>query len=149
MRLARISGALAAAVIVVASPAAAAFNCYVIVDSSNEVIYQASVPPLDLSDDGAPARDALRARGQQLVIMDADRCPAIDRGRIAGKGGPAPVEEIVAGMRSAVSFGSSGSGTQRAAPNGNGGITLPRITVPRATGGGVSPSGPPSGMSIR
>jgi hypothetical protein len=50
-------------------------------------------------------------------------------------------------MRSAIPYGAT---AQRAQPaTTSGGIVLPRITVPRATGGGISPSGPPSGMSIR
>jgi hypothetical protein len=130
-----------------AAAPAAAVNCYMIVDRSNEVLYQDITSPIDLSDEGAAERDALRRRGQQLVAMDAERCPAIDRGRVAGKGGPATVEEIVAGMRPAASFG-TGATPAGTPPEAAAGIALPRITVPRATGGGMSPSGPPSGMSI-
>jgi hypothetical protein len=130
------------------STPAAGFNCYVIVDGSNEVVYQGALSPVDLSDEGAPARDALRARGQQLIAMDTDNCPAIDRVNLATRGGPATVEEIVAGMRSATPYGTGGSAARQ--PDvARDGIRLPRITVPRATGGGMSTSGPPSGMSIR
>jgi hypothetical protein len=147
MRASRLSCAIAAAAVVVASAPVAAANCYMLVDRTNEVIYQDWISPVDLSDEGAPARDAMRAQGQQLVVMDTGNCPAIDRARVAGKGGPATVEEIVAGMRSAIPYGTA---AQPARPDTTtGGIVLPRITVPRATGGGISPSGPPSGMSIR
>lgn len=151
MRFIEISRALAALAVAVSAPAAA-FNCYMLVDRNNEVIYQGTESPVDLSDDGAPARDALRARGQQLIAMDTERCPAIDRARITSAGGPATVEEIVSAMRPAVSFGTAA--TPAAQPSGSssgseGGIALPRITVPRDTGGGVSTSGIPSGMSIR
>ena len=147
MRGSRISWAVAAAALVVVSTPAAAANCYAIVDRSNEVVYQGALSPVDLSDAGAAARDAMRARGQQLIAMDTDNCPAIDRVNLATRGGPATVEEIVAGMRSTVP---SGTGATPARPDGSsGGIKLPKITVPRATGGGMSPSGPPSGMSIR
>ena len=61
---------------------------------------------------------------------------------------PPTVEEIVAGMRSAVPYGSAVQPSRDETVT-SGGISLPRITVPRATGGGISPSGPPSGMSIR
>jgi hypothetical protein len=125
-----------------------AFNCYAIVDRSNDVVYQGVVSPVDLSDEGAPARAAMRARGQQLIAMDTENCPAIDRARVTGQGGPATVEEIVAGMRSAVPYGSAVQPSRDETVT-SGGISLPRITVPRATGGGISPSGPPSGMSIR
>jgi hypothetical protein len=50
-------------------------------------------------------------------------------------------------MRSAVAYGTAAQ-PARAAANGDG-IKLPQITVPRATGGGMSVGGPPSGMSIR
>jgi len=99
MRGSRISWAAAAAALVVVSTPAAAFNCYAIVDRSNEVIYQGALSPVDLSEDGAPARDALRARGQQLIAMDTDNCPAIDRINLATRGGPATVDEIVASPR--------------------------------------------------
>ena len=149
MRPSRISCAIAAATLTATSAPAAAFNCYLIVDRTNEVVYQDRFAPVDLSDDGAPARDALRARGQQLIVMDTEYCPAIDRARVTGQGGPASVEEIVAGMRSAATYGIGGSRAPTAAANPPAGIVLPRITVPRATGGGMSTSGPPSGMSIR
>ena len=146
MRFTMVSRALAAAAIIGAAAPAAAINCYVIVDRSNEVIYQGTTPPIDLSDEAVAQRDALRQRGQQLIAMDSDRCPAIDRMQIGGLGAPASVEEIVAGMRSVAP-----SGTTASTPpaSSNGGVNLPRITVPRATGGGMSVGGPPSGMSIR
>ena len=59
----------------------------------------------------------------------------------------ATVEEIVAGMRSAAPYGTGGSAARPEVSSD--GIRLPHITVPRATGGGMSTSGPPSGMSIR
>lgn len=148
MRFITASRALAAAAIIVAAAPAVAGNCYVIVDRSNEVIYQGTTPPIDLSDEAATERDALRQHGQQLIAMDSERCPAIDRAQVAGKGGPASVDEIVAGMRSVVPSGAAASG-QAAPASGSGGINLPRITVPRDTGGGMSVGGPPSGMSIR
>ena len=140
--------ALVAVTFALAAAPAAAFNCYLIVDKSNDVTYQGTIPPVDLSDDGVPARNALRARGEQLIVMDTDNCPQVDRGRITGSGAPATVEEIVAGMRSAVPYGSSVNPV-RGDTITAGGITLPRITVPRATGGGMSSNSLPSGMSIR
>ena len=129
--------AVAAAALALVSTSAGAFNCYLIVDRSNEVIYQGALSPVDLSPDGAPAREAMRARGQQLIAMDTDHCPAIDRVNLTTRGGPATVEEIVAGMRSATPYG---TGAPAAGPDGSsGGIRLPQITVPRATGGGNSP----------
>jgi hypothetical protein len=146
MRFVHPARVLALVALASAAAPAAAFECYVIVDRNNEVIYQDPTPPIDLSADGAAARDALRARGQQLITLDTQRCPAIDRGRIAGKGGPATVEDIVAGMRPAIAFGSA---RQPAPANDAGGIVLPDVRPPRATGGGVSVGGPVSGAAIR
>ena len=148
MRGSRICWAVMAFALVAVSTPAAAFNCYAIVDRNNEVIYQGALSPVDLSEEGAATRDALRARGQQLIAMDIDNCPAIDRVNLTTRGGPATVEEIVSGMRSATPYGIGGS-TARQPDVSRDGIRLPQITVPRATGGGVSTSGPPSGMSIR
>lgn len=144
MRVAH-SAALALLALVAAAPAAA-YECYVIVDRNNEVVYQDVTPPIDLSSEGAGSRDSIRARGQQLVTLDTQSCPAIDRGHLTGKGGPASVEEIVAGMRPAVPYGIGGRTAPRTVDNG---IHLPSISVPRATGGGVSVGGPPSGTSVR
>jgi len=148
MRSSSLSCLIAAAALLMASTPAAAFNCYLIVDKGNEVTFQGAFAPVDLSDDGIAERNAMRARGEQLVVMDTDNCPAIDRGRTTSARGPATVEEIVAGMRSAVPYG-SGVQPTRAETTTTGGMTLPKITVPRATGGGMSTGGPPSGMSIR
>ena len=145
MRIAHAATALAFVALGAATPAAA-YECYVIVDRNNEVVYQDARSPIDLSNDGAAARDALRTRGQQLITMDSRNCPSIDRGRITGTGGPASVDEIVAGMRPAVPFGIGGRTAQRTSDTG---IHLPTISVPRATGGGMSAGGPVSGMSIR
>jgi hypothetical protein len=147
MRLAYVAAALALAMLAGAAAPAAAFNCYAIVDRTNEVIYQDTLPPIDLSDEGDAARNALRAKGQQLITMNTDRCPAIDRARIAGNGGSATVEEIVAGMRPAIPYGTAASASAPARDTG--GINLPTITVPRDTGGGMSVGGPVSGMSVR
>ena len=147
MRSCRLPFVIVAAAAGLAGVPAHASNCYVLVDRNNAVMYQGALPPVDLSDDGVAARNSLRSQGEQLIAMDTESCPAIDRGRAGGKGSPASVEEIVAGMRSAAPYG---TGAQpRAAQSGGNGILLPRITVPRATGGGMSVGGPPSGMSIR
>lgn len=144
MRLARVATALAALALVGAALPAAAIGCYVIVDRANEVIYQGTLSPIDLSDDGTDARNALRARGEQFIAMDAPTCPSIDRMRMGGNTA-ANVDEIVAGMRSVPYSRTSGT---RTAPTQTG-VQLPEITVPRDTGGGMSIGGPVSGMSVR
>ncbi len=137
-----------ASVLLLAAAPAVAFDCYAIVDQHDQVVYQSTQSPLDLSDAGAAARDDLRARGDQLIAMNAETCPAVDTRHIAGGTGSATVDEIVAGMRPALGYGSRGnpgiSGDTSA-----GAIQLPAITVPRATSGPMSSSSLPSGMSIR
>lgn len=125
-----------------------ALNCYMVVDRTNNVVYQNLQSPVDLSDRGAPARDAMRARGDQLIAMDTDDCPSIDTRHLATGDKPATVDEIVAGMRPALRFGSR-TDPGPASESGGGGIRLPSITVPRDTGGDMSTSGLPSGVSIR
>jgi hypothetical protein len=146
MRFARVVRAAAVAAATAAAVPALAAECYAIVDRTNQVVYQGLTSPVDLSDAGRPARDALRSRGEQLIAMDTDQCPPIDRARITGNGKPASVEEIVAGMRPAIPFGRDRAAATSSTSNG---INLPRITVPVETGGPTSVGGPVSGMSLR
>jgi hypothetical protein len=69
--------ALAGAALAMAAGAAAASTCYVILDAKETIVYRASVPPVDMSDRGAAARDALRQRGNYLLFMEAERCVPI------------------------------------------------------------------------
>lgn len=131
-----------------AAAPALALNCYMVVDRTNNIVYQNLQSPVDLSDRGAPARDAMRAHGDQLIAMDTADCPSIDTRHIANGDKPATVDEIVAGMRPALRFGGP-SDPGSASQSGGGGIRLPSITVPRDTGGDISASGLPSGVSIR
>ena len=62
MNLAPAARILAIAALAGAAAPAAAVRCYAIVDGSNEVIYQDTASPIDLSDEGAAARDAMRER---------------------------------------------------------------------------------------
>lgn len=147
MRFVDVVRAGVVATIASATAPAVAAECYLIVDRANEVIYQGLTSPVDLSDAGKAARDALRARGEQLIAMDTSQCPPIDHARITGNGKPASVEEIVAGMRPALTYGPKAtSPTVMNEPNA---VNLPRITVPVETGGPTSVGGPVSGMSIR
>jgi hypothetical protein len=138
----------AASVLLLAAAPAVAFDCYAIVDRHDQVVYQSTQSPVDLSDAGAAARDALRARGDQLIAMNTDNCPAVDTQHIAGGSRPATVDEIVAGMRPALSYGNRVDPGIRGDAS-SGGIQLPAITVPRETSGPMSNSSLPSGMSIR
>jgi hypothetical protein len=79
--------------------AASAINCYTVLDRSDATIYQDTQPPFDLSETGASARQAMRARGEFLTIADADRCPAVSAPPGATGYQPATVDEIVSGIR--------------------------------------------------
>jgi hypothetical protein len=137
---------LATASLLLAAAPASAVNCYMIVDRADHVVYQNLQSPVDLSDKGAAARQAMRARGDQLIAMDSDVCPSIDTRHLATGDKPATVDEIVAGMRPALGYGSRGS---PASNSGSGNIRLPTISVPRDTEGPISTSGLPSGVSLR
>lgn len=80
------------------SPLVAASPCYVVLDHSNNVIYQSIRPPVDMSAQGAAARDAIRRRGQFMEVFESQNC--VERISRAGSGnGEASVEEIVAGVK--------------------------------------------------
>jgi hypothetical protein len=118
------NGRLISAVIVGAAVSTAAvpvnaFTCYEIIDRNNVVILRDVSSPVDLSDRGAAAREAMRNRGELLVIYETQTCVRIERGSPTG-GRTLTTDEIVAGWRS---FGYSGFG-------GTYGSTVP------ASGGG-------------
>ena len=69
--------ALAGAALAVAAGVAAASTCYVIFDAKDTIVYRASTPPVDMSDRGTAARDALRQRGNYLLFMETERCVPI------------------------------------------------------------------------
>jgi hypothetical protein len=92
--------------IVVAALAAAALPgvanavvCYTLFDKGDNVLYQDSVPPVDMSERGASARDSMRQRNEYLLVYEIEHCASI--AAVTGSTGyrPATVEEIVSGMR--------------------------------------------------
>ena len=66
--------ALAGAFCAVAAGVAAASTCYVVLDAKDAVVYRASMPPVDMSDRGAAAREALRQRGEYLLFIETEQC---------------------------------------------------------------------------
>src|SRR5215831_6667604 len=85
-----------AATLAFAAPGAQAVTCNIVLDRNGNVIYQDTLPPVDLSERGAAARDKMRQRGEQLLISDADQCPQLVFSTVTGA---ASVESIVAEMR--------------------------------------------------
>ena len=57
---------------------ATALTCYLVLDRSDNVVYRDTYPPVDMSDQGAAERERLRRRGEHLVAMESDRCPALE-----------------------------------------------------------------------
>lgn len=144
----KLAGTALAAVLLTGAAPVLAINCYSVVDRNDRVVYQSVRSPVDLSAAGAPARDALRAKGEQLIAMNTRTCPEIDTSNLGGDHKPATVAEIVAGMRPTLRYGRP-AGAEAANITNASGLDVPRITVPVATDGGVSTSGVPSGMSLR
>jgi hypothetical protein len=56
---------------------AAAVTCYVVTDRNDNVIYRSTYPPVDLSDQGKPARERMRERGEYLMFADMELCPGV------------------------------------------------------------------------
>jgi hypothetical protein len=98
-----------AACVAATSPARAVI-CYVIYDRGENVIYQSTYPPLDMSNAGYDQREALRTRGEHLTFGDVDRCPTVVF--LTGSGGTRDlrVDDVVAGMPARTMLGATASG---------------------------------------
>ena len=117
--------------------AAAAVNCYEIIDRNDNVVYRGTLPPIDLSDQGKAEREALRQRGQQLIAMDVDRCIGIEYFTGAAGSTNLTVDQIVGGIPtrgSPAATAPGGSGAASAAP-------VSTTSSPPARSSGVSGGG--------
>ena len=56
---------------------AEALLCDIVIDRTGMVVYQDIVPPVDMSPRGAAARDRMRERGEQLMVIEAEQCPRL------------------------------------------------------------------------
>jgi hypothetical protein len=79
-------------------------TCYEVRDRNDVVILRGMQTPVDLSPAGAPAREAMRRRGELLIIYDADTCFLV-RQDTGTSGRAFTAEEIVASWRSSYSAG--------------------------------------------
>src|SRR5437762_6062215 len=77
---------------------ASAMNCYTVLDRNDNVVYRGTVPPVDLSDRGAPEREAMRQRGQHMIAMDSDRCPGVEFFTGSAGSSTLTVDQIVGGI---------------------------------------------------
>jgi hypothetical protein len=110
------------------SPAAGAFTCYMLYDRNDNLVYRDTISPVDMSDQGASARESMRDRGDYLVVADADRCPPVTFVFGAAGSSTLSVDSIVGGMP--VGAGSSGFTVSRSASR-----PIPRIAPPPAVRG--------------
>lgn len=123
-RLSILAAALAAAAVF--PGAASAMTCYTVLDSNNNAIYQDTQPPVDMSETGAAAREAMRARKDFMTVSDTDKCPQVVAPLGATGYRTASVEEIVSGMRE---FARAGGG----APSSGRGVAPTAAPAPRSS----------------
>jgi hypothetical protein len=116
--------------------AASAVVCYTLFDKGDNVLYQDTVPPFDMSERGAAERDAMRRRNDYLLVYEIERCPSI--AAVSGSTGyrPATVDEIVSGMRPFAPTVGGSSGVGRA--GGGGAVSAPRSAPAASTRSGSS-----------
>lgn len=123
---------LAAGAICLAQGPALANTCYFVYDRNDNVIYRDQQPPVDMSDRGVAARDAMRQRGEYLVFGESDRCAPLAFLTGPGTPGTLSVDQIVAGYPAMASY--DGVPSNSAAP-GKG--IVPSTRVVGASRGGV------------
>ena len=127
---------IVAALAAAALPSAAnAIVCYTLLDKGDNVLYQDSVPPLDMSDTGKTQRAASRQRNEYLLVYEMESCPSV--AAAAGSTGyrPATVEEIVSGMRA---YATAGRGPTAGAGRIGGGVTAaPAAPATRSSSTGM------------
>jgi hypothetical protein len=108
MRSTIICGLFCAVTALFASAPAQALVCFVVYDRSNNTIYQNTDTPVDLSDKGLAAREAMNRRGEHLQWAEADRCPTIVAASGANASSGLLVDEIVAGSQIRTFAGADG-----------------------------------------
>jgi len=82
----------------IAAGPAAAVTCYEILDRSDNIVYRGTIAPADLSDKGAPEREALRQRGQHLIAMEVERCLGVEYFTGTAGSTQLTVDQIVGGI---------------------------------------------------
>ena len=112
---------------------AEALLCDIVIDRTGMVVYQDIVPPVDMSPRGAAARDRMRERGEQLMVIEAEQCPRLVFSTIANS---ASVDEIVASMRPYV--GATGGMGVSARPGASGTIPAAPVAATRTSASGRS-----------
>jgi hypothetical protein len=111
MNIRLLIGAATAAWLAGFAAGAVAAPCYVVLDRADNVIYQGTRPPVDLSVQGIAERNAMRRRGEFMEMFDSQSCVERSARSAAGKG-EASVDEIVAGIKSYQRVGRVGAMSQ-------------------------------------
>ena len=126
---------IAAVAAVAAVPGVAnAIVCYTLLDKGDNVLYQDSAPPIDMSDSGAALRRGMRQRNEYLMIYEVDTCPPVVA--VAGSTGyrAATVDEIVSGMRAYATSGRGSSGGVAGSGRASATPAAPTSSRSRSTG---------------
>src|SRR5215471_5908138 len=132
----RLSLCLACAGAVLAAPTVQAVTCDIVLDRNNNVIYQDTTPPVDMSERGVAAREKMRQRGELLMIIESDQCPRLVYSPVTGA---ASVDAIVAEMRPYVAVT---GGMGKSAAGGVYGASGGAAAGAPAAGAAASGSGP-------
>ena len=142
MRRSSLAAALAGTALAALAGTAAAVNCYELMDRNDNVVYRGSLPPVDMSENGAPEREAMRARGQHLIAMNVDRCLGIEYFTGAAGTTTLSVDQIVGGIPTrGLSQPTGGAAAPRGAPTSAAPPAAP-AAAPRSgmSGGGTRSS---------
>jgi hypothetical protein len=110
-----------------------AYTCYMLLDAKDSIVYQDTIPPVDMSEQGMAARDALRQLGNYLLIVELDHC--LPQSAAPGSAGasPATPADYVRGVRP-VLVSTGATGVPAGPPSGGGGNS----TAPSAPASPVS-----------
>jgi hypothetical protein len=134
----RLSLCLACAAAALVAPIVQAVTCDIVLDRNNNVIYQDTTPPVDMSERGAAAREKMRQRGELLMIIESDQCPRLVYAPVTGA---ASVDAIVAEMRPYVAV-TSGMGMSAAGGGGVYGSSGAAAAAAPAAAAGAARSSP-------
>jgi len=138
MRLERHAILLAGALSAFVAGNADAYICYLLLNPQNIVTYRSTMPPVDMSAQGAAEREALRQRGEYLLIITTDDCAP--EGAALGSSDRGTLADFVSGIRPVLAAGEQG-GTPRAMPAGNA-APAPAGPATGGTGAGAAGAGP-------
>jgi hypothetical protein len=124
--------------ILIAAGPAQAVVCYVVYDRDNNTIYQNTQTPVDLSDKGLAAREAMSRRGEHLQWAEADRCPTIAAAKGANATSGLSVDEIVGGSQIRT-FASANGGPTSGSSVPPGKVPTGFKAPPKSTGSNAPP----------